>query len=340
MAHNHGSCEDTDHSHAGHGHAHQVESKTQLAIVLFLTLGFAIVEIVGGLLSGSLALLADAGHMITDSVALFVGFFAAWLITKRPTKSQTFGFRRAEILGALINGILLVTLAYTLVSEAIKRFDEPYEIESGLMLSVAVIGLLVNILGARILLESSKENLNAKAAFYHVIGDMLGSVGAIFAAIIIFFTDYYLVDVFVSLGIVALILFNAFRIIRETVYILMEAAPSTVNLDELRAALRRVPGVISVHDLHIWTISSNHVNLSAHVLIDEEEDTQIALPFLQAIAEGEYNINHTTFQIEKTRCESDSCGPPKCDDCTRETCQDCPWASRWEEESAIKPGAG
>lgn len=219
---------DHDHSHGGHGHSHDHRStpKRALAVVLALTGGFMVAEVIGGLLTGSLALLADAGHMLSDTASLAVALFAAWLAGRPATPSRSFGFRRAEILAALFNGLTLVAISVWIFVEAYQRLSEPPEILGGLMLAVAVLGLLVNVAGAVILSRSSGESLNVEGALRHVIADVFGSIGAIIAAIVIIFTGWRYADPLVSALIGLLVLASSWKLLRDSVTILLEATPA------------------------------------------------------------------------------------------------------------------
>ncbi len=289
-----------DHSHGGHGHSHDHQStpKRSLAVVLALTGGFMVAEVIGGLLTGSLALLADAGHMLSDTASLAVALFAAWLAGRPTTPSRSFGFRRAEILAALFNGLTLVAISVWIFVEAYQRLSEPPEVLGGLMLAVAVLGLLVNIAGAVILSRSSGESLNVEGALRHVIADVFGSVGAIIAAVVIIFTGWRYADPLVSALIGLLVLASSWKLLRDSVTILLEATPRGIDAENVGGKMVGVDGVREVHDLHIWTITSGFPALAAHVLVGRDENCHDKRRELEELLEHEYGIEHTTLQVD------------------------------------------
>lgn len=289
-----------DHSHGGHGHSHDHRStpKRSLAVVLALTGGFMLAEVIGGLLTGSLALLADAGHMLSDTASLAVALFAAWLAGRPTTPSRSFGFRRAEILAALFNGLTLVAISVWIFVEAYQRLSEPPEVLGGPMLAVAVLGLLVNIAGAVILSRSSGESLNVEGALRHVIADVFGSVGAIIAAVVIIFTGWRYADPLVSALIGLLVLASSWKLLRDSVTILLEATPRGIDAENVGGKMVGVDGVREVHDLHIWTITSGFPALAAHVLVGRDENCHDKRRELEELLEHEYGIEHTTLQVD------------------------------------------
>ena len=287
------------HSHDGHDHhGHGSANKRALAIVLFLTGGFMVAEVIGGLLTGSLALLADAGHMLSDTASLAVALFAAWLAGRPATPSRSFGFRRAEILAALFNGVTLVAISIWIFVEAYRRLSEPPEVLGGLMLAVAVLGLLVNIAGAAILSRSEGESLNVEGALRHVIADILGSIGAIVAAVVIILTGWRYADPLVSVLIGLLILASSWKLLRDSVTILLEATPRGISAEEVGKKMVGVEGIREVHDLHIWTITSGFPALAAHVLVGHDENCHERRRKLEDMLEREYGIEHTTLQVD------------------------------------------
>ncbi len=291
------------HGPGEQAHAHGVDlerkgSKRALKIVLVLTSAFLVAEVVGGLIAGSLALLADAGHMLSDSVSLGVALFAAWLAGRPGGPSRTFGYRRAEILAALFNGVTLVAISIWIFIEAGMRFSDPPEVEAGLMLAVAVGGLLVNLVAARILHGHAGESLNVSAALRHVVADILGSVGVIVAALIILGTGWEYADPVVSVAIGILILASSWTILRDSVRILLEASPTGMEVDEVGRAMAAVAGVSQVHDLHVWTITSGFLALSAHVLVDRETDCHATRREVEAMLHERFGLDHTTLQVD------------------------------------------
>ncbi len=287
-----------DHEHHGHG---PDDSKSRaLAIALGITLAFLIVEVIGGVLTGSLALLADAGHMATDVAALALALFAGWLARRPATPERSFGYRRAEVLAALVNGATLVAISLYIFWEAFRRIGEPPEVDSGPMLAIAVAGLAANAASAWVLARGGghQHDLNTRGAFLHVIGDMLGSVGAIAAALIMLATGWYLADPILSAGIGLLILWSSWRLLRESVDVLLEATPAHIDPVAVRRAMTTVPGVTGVHDLHIWTVTSGLVALSAHVECERDRGWNDLLVDLAARLRDQFGIVHVTLQPE------------------------------------------
>lgn len=265
---------------------------------MLVTVVFLVVEIVGGWLAGSLALLADAGHMGTDFAALALALFALHMAERPPTPEKTFGYRRTEILAALINGVVLVVVSLYVVVEAVGRLSQPPHVEADLMLAVATAGLVANAVVAALLFRGRSHSLNLRGAFLHVVGDVLGSLGAIFAALAMRLGGWMAADSVVAMGIAVLILFSAWRLVRESVDVLMEATPGHVDWNALDEAIRSVPGVVDVHDLHVWTVTSGYHALSAHVDVAEAVDSHAVLHQLSHLAAQRFGIEHTTFQLE------------------------------------------
>jgi cobalt-zinc-cadmium efflux system protein len=290
------------HAHAAahrHGRDYRPEDRRALGIALGITAAFLAFEVVGGLLAGSLALLADAGHMATDVAALGVALYAIRLAGRRPTHDKTFGHRRAEILAALANGVVLAVVSVYVVREAIGRIGDPHPVKGGLMLGVAIVGLAANLVAAWALASRRRHSLNLRGAFLHVVGDALGSIGAIVAAVVITTTGWTLADPLVAIGIAALILVSAWNLVRESLDVLMEATPGHVDLEKLIEAIREVPGVVDVHDLHVWTLTSGYHALSAHVDVSSDADGHAVLHILSDLAGRRFEIAHTTFQLER-----------------------------------------
>jgi cobalt-zinc-cadmium efflux system protein len=266
--------------------------------VLAMTASFTACEVVGGLLTGSLALLADAGHMLSDNLSLGLALFAAWLSGRPETPEKSFGYKRAEILAALANGVTLVAISIWIFIEAYSRLREPSEILGGPMLAVAALGLVVNAAGAMILSRSAGENLNARGALRHVIADALGSVGVIAAALVIIFTGWRYADPLVSVVIGALILASSWSLLRDSTNVLLEATPRDMDAEEVGSKMAGAEGVTEVHDLHIWTITSGFPALSAHVLVGQSEDCHARRRELEDLLAREYGISHTTLQVD------------------------------------------
>jgi cobalt-zinc-cadmium efflux system protein len=268
------------------------------------------VEVAGGLLSHSLALLADAGHMLTDVAALGLGLFAFWLSARPASSRRTFGWRRFEIFAAFLNGVALWLIAAVIGYEAFRRLQAPQPVKGGLMLGVAAFGLAANILVGAILFRGRRDNLNVRGAFLHVVGDALGSLGVLAAALLINRTGSFIWDPIVSAAVCLLILWSSALLIRDSFRVFMEGAPSHLDPDAIRAALASLDGVVDVHDLHVWTITSGFVSMSAHVTIREGADPARALAQAQEAMASRFKISHSTFQIESGaagRCAFGSC---------------------------------
>ncbi len=268
-----------------------------LKLVLVLTVTIMVAEVVGGFLSNSLALLADAGHMLTDSAAIALALFASWIAGRPATAERTFGYLRLEIIAALINGTLLIGLTGLIVWQAIGRFMTPPTIEPRILLGVATLGLIGNAVALRILHGGHEHSLNVRGAYLHVLGDLLGSIGAMTAGVIILLTGWTIADPLVSIFIAILIMIGAVRLVKESVDILLEATPPHIDLNEVADAISAVPGVTQVHDLHVWTVTSGVVAMSGHAVVCEPEQSQVVLETVQERMAG-LGIHHVTVQIE------------------------------------------
>jgi cobalt-zinc-cadmium efflux system protein len=282
----------------GHDHVHRAGNQRALGLVLALTLTYTVVEVIGGLLTGSLALLADAGHMLSDAVALALALGAAWLASRPATPERSFGFRRAEILAALANGITLVVIAIWVAVEAIRRLGDPPHILGGWMLLVGAIGLVVNLVSAGILARTAGESLNVQAALRHVFADIAGSVGVLIAAIVVLATGWREADPIAGLVIAVLILASSWTILRDSVAILLEATPAGIDAEEVGRRMAEAEGVVEVHDLHIWTITSGFPALSAHVLVRRGDDCHARRRELQQLLAREFKLDHATLQVD------------------------------------------
>lgn len=282
-----------------HAHAHAREGSVKaLRLTLVLTATFTVVEVVGGLVAGSLALLADAAHMLSDNASLGIALFAAWLAGRPAGPSRTFGYRRAEILAALFNGVTLVALSIWIFIEAAERLGDPPEVEAGLMLGIAVTGLVVNLVAARILQRHSAESLNVSAALRHVLADLLGSLGVIVAAVIILTTGWEYADPAVSVLIGVLVLGSSWGILRDSTQILLEGSPPGTDVQEVGRAMAAMAGVTQVHDLHVWTITSGFPALAAHVLVGRDVDCHLKRLELEAMLRDRFGLEHTTLQVD------------------------------------------
>ncbi|GAB3744430.1 cation diffusion facilitator family transporter [Nocardiopsis nanhaiensis] len=288
---------------AGHDHGAVTAgaaNKKRLALVLGMMLIVAAVQVIGAVFSGSLALLADAGHTVTDSFGIALALAAVWIAAKPATSKRTFGYQRAEILAAAVNAIVLFVLCGFIVVEAVDRLREPTEVAGLGMVAVAGFGLVMNIAGLFILRSGAKESLNVKGAYLEVMSDALASVGVIAGGLIVWLTDWQQADTLVSLGIAAIIVPRAWSLLKEAVHILLEATPKGMDLAEVREHLLNHPAVLDVHDLHAWTITSGVPVMSAHVVVAEEDlqDTGMMLDQLHECLTGHFDVEHSTLQLE------------------------------------------
>lgn len=274
------------------------EDRKRLVIVLILVVGYMAAEIIGGLLSGSLALLADAGHMFSDAAALSLSLFALWIAGRPATRPHTFGYYRAEILSALANGVALVVIAVFVIIEAVQRFRSPSPVMGKLMMGIAVGGLIINILGVWILHGRHSNSLNIQGAWMHMLADLLGSVITIAAGVLIWVFKWYWADPAGSLLLAGLVVYSAWKLLVRTVGVLMEATPSHLDIDEVRNALLEVEGVSEIHDLHVWTITSGLDLMSAHIVISSIDKLSEILRCLQTVSKERFDIQHSTFQLE------------------------------------------
>jgi cobalt-zinc-cadmium efflux system protein len=273
-------------------------SRRALGVALLLTASYTVVEVIGGLAADSLALLADAVHMLSDNVAIALALVAAWLAAKPATSERTFGYKRAEVLAALANGVLLVALAIWIFVEAVMRLRDPGEVLGGWMLAIALVGMVVNVAAGIVLARARSHNLNVEAAFRHVFADLLGSIGVAVAAVVILTTDWVEADPLVSILIGLLVLGSAWAILRDSTAILLESTPRGVDGAALGRRVASAPGVVEVHDLHVWTITSGFPALSAHVLVRPGEDCHGRRRELEQILRDEFGIEHTTLQVD------------------------------------------
>lgn len=289
-----------DHSHHSHSHGHHHHSGNKKALFLsfILIASFMVVEIIGGLITNSLALLSDAGHMLSDAAALGLSFFAMVIGERKATYSKTFGYKRFEIIAAAINGLTLLLISIYILIEAYQRLINPPNVQSMGMMLVSLLGLVVNIVAAFILMRGDKENLNIRSAFLHVIGDLLGSVGAILAAVLIFVFDWKIADPIASIIVAILILVSGWRVTKESVHILMEGSPTQFNMEQIKAELLAIKDVKDVHDLHLWSITSDFPSLSCHIVLSEGGGHDVVLHKAQAILHDQFAIEHTTIQVE------------------------------------------
>ena len=292
------------HGHHGHDHSHDLRgaSKRSLTIALILIAGFMLTEVVGGILSGSLALLSDAGHMITDAASIALALFAMKVAERPPSAERTFGYRRAEVLAAMMNALSLWLIAAWVIFEAYHRIQDVPEIEGGLMLVVGILGLLVNVAAAWVLHRSSKHSMNVEGALRHVMADLMGSVGVVISGILIVTLNWTIIDPILSVLIAALVAHSSWSLTVKVFKVLLEGVPDHIDVYRLCSDMEDVEGVTLIHDVHVWTISSGLEALTAHVLIDPsfEADTEALLRRLRRIAHEDFEIDHVTIQVEET----------------------------------------
>jgi cobalt-zinc-cadmium efflux system protein len=287
------------HSYAQDDHSQaRADHRRRLSVTLALVATYLIAEVVGGLWAGSLALLADAGHMFSDVGALALSLFALWLAQRPSSVERTFGYHRVEILAALANGVALVAVALLILREAVERLNAPREVLGAPMLIVAVGGLFINLAGLWMLHGGKDSNLNVRGAWLHVLSDTLGSIGVIVAAFLVWAFGWTRADPIASIGIALLVIFASWQLIRETVGVLMESAPGHIDVEEVRRALSETGGVLSIHDLHVWTITSGFVSLSCHVESSHQLPDHELLTTIQELLRERFGIDHVTIQIE------------------------------------------
>ena len=288
----------------GNGHRHHElplergRDSRALRLVLLLTAALALAEVVGGLLADSLALLADAAHMLSDTGAIALALGAIWLARRPASSRMSFGYRRAEILAALANGVGLVVVAIWIIVEAVQRLASPADLDGGVILVIGLAGLAVNVAGAAILWRSRGESLNVRAAFLHVVSDLLGSLGVVTAALLVITVGWTRVDPVIAIAIGVLVLVSSWRILRESVGVLLEGTPPGIDADTVGGRMAALPGVTEVHDLHIWEITSGFPALSAHVLVGPGEDCHARRRELADMLDREFGIHHSTLQVE------------------------------------------
>lgn len=290
--HHHGA-----HSHEAHQHGRGAPRR-RLTAALVLVVGYMLAEVVGGYWTHSLALLADAGHMASDAAALGLALFALWLAERPATAQRSYGFYRAEILAALANGASLISISGVILYEAWTRFRAPPEVQGLAMMGIATGGLAVNLVGLWLLRDGRSGGVNERGAWLHVMTDALGSVGAMASGALIWAFGWQWADPVASVLIGLLVVFSSWQLLRETVSVLMESAPAGIDVDALRRALLAVPGVLDVHDLHVWSITSGQVSLSAHIRVPDGANGNAMLEALRRCTHGNCGIDHATFQLE------------------------------------------
>ena len=286
-----------------HSHSHvRVNNERRLFWALILTSSYFIVELVGGVIIHSLALISDAAHMLTDVAALFIALLAIKIGKKSSDVKRTFGYYRFEILAAAFNAVMLFVVAIYILIEAYQRLNQPANIDSNGMLVIAVIGLLVNFLSMLLLTAGKESSLNLKSAYFEVVSDALGSLGVIIGAIVIRFTGFASVDSIMAILIGLWVLPRAWVLLKESINILLEGVPKGIDINKLQLLAHEIEGVIDLHEIHVWAISSDKINLTAHVVIAPGYDADAVLTQLRAMVHSKFNISHTTFQHERDQC--------------------------------------
>jgi cobalt-zinc-cadmium efflux system protein len=296
--HSHGHSHGSGHAGHSHGPAPNEANLRRFAIVLGLTAVFMVAEALGGWYSHSLALLADAGHMLSDVFALGLSLFAIWIARKPANSRQTYGFHRTEILAALVNGATLIAISIYIFVEAWRRLQAPEPVQAPLMMAVAALGLVVNVGSLFILQGGKSDNLNVRGAWLHTLTDALGSVQALVAGALIWAFGWHLADPIVSVLIGLLVLWSSWSLVRETVAVLMESAPGHIDVDEVRQTILALADVQGVHDLHVWTITSGHESLSAHVVTAPGHSPRSLLAEIKSALHDRFGIHHVTIQLE------------------------------------------
>jgi cobalt-zinc-cadmium efflux system protein len=300
--HDHHSDHDHKHSHE-HDHDHHHSNSRALGWATLLTLGFMIVEVAGGLLSNSLALLADAGHMFTDAVALAMAWGALYLSRRAPDAKRSFGYQRLQVLATFVNGLALMGIVIGIGFEAIHKLMLPTTVNAPLMLGVAIIGTVVNLVVFAMLRSGDRDDINVAAALLHVIGDLLGSVGAVIGAIVIIYTQYTAIDPILSVALCLLVVRSAWLLVRKSTHILLEGAPEWLDVNELRRGLEQaIPAITDVHHVHCWSLSPRETLLTFHATVKEDARQPEVLIQSQAYLRKHYGITHATIQLEAGAC--------------------------------------
>jgi cobalt-zinc-cadmium efflux system protein len=283
-----------------HGHRETAAARSRGALIaaLALTGGYMVVELAGAVLTGSLALLADAAHMLTDVGGLALALFAIWVGARPPTPAKTYGYYRAEILAALVNGLVLLGLAVLILVEAWERLLHPREVLGAPMLAIGALGLVVNLVGAWLLHRDAAHSLNVRAAYLEVLSDAVSSLGVLVAAAVVLVSGWTAADALVSVGIALFIVPRTWRLLRQAVNVLLEGVPAHLELPAIEEAMMEVPGVVRVHDLHVWTLTSGREAMSAHVVVQDVRESERLLEALHAVLHARFGIDHTTIQLE------------------------------------------
>lgn len=294
-----------DHDHGHHHHHGENQTEGRLWISIFLNLTITLAEFIGGIISGSLSLLSDALHNLNDTASLGISLAARKISQKEATEEKTFGYKRAEIIGAFINLITLVIIGLFLIKEGIERFYYPQPIDGMTMFIVAVIGLLGNVITAVLLFRSSDENINLRSAYLHILADAFSSVGVIVAGALIIYYQLYIVDTILTLIIAGYILWHSYHMLRQTINILMASTPSNIDIESVQKAMSQISGVLDIHHLHVWRLDEHNILLESHVVIDEDDmgKMETIKSAIKDLLDTSFGIHHSTLEFEFEPCE-------------------------------------
>jgi cobalt-zinc-cadmium efflux system protein len=289
-----------------HSHSHTGDQKN-IKVLIFafvLTACFMVIEFIGGFISNSLALISDAGHMLSDVASLGIAVWAINWGTKKADLSKTFGYKRIETIAAFVNGLTLVLVAGMILIEGVKRLLNPVEIQQEQLIIIASIGLFINLVIAFILFKNSKESVNVRGAFLHVLSDLLGSVGAILAGLIIQFTGWLYADPLISIIIAILIIISSVKLLKDTFHTLMEGTPKDMDLKVVIDEIMKVPDITGVHDLHIWSLNESKIFLTAHIMVNDNIDSRNKISEVKKVLHDNFHIEHSTLELETVRCDT------------------------------------
>lgn len=298
------------HNHAGHTHGVSADAdSSKLAIALALIVGLMLAEVVAGIVSGSLALLSDAAHMLTDAAAIGLSLVAVKLAARPAKGAMTYGLKRVEILSAQVNGITLLVLAVVIAYEAVRRLIDPPTVEAKLILVVALVGVVVNLAATYVLSRANRQSLNVEGSFQHILTDLFAFIGTAIAAVVILTTDFQRADAIASLFVAALMLRSAYGLLKASGRVFLEAAPEGLDPEVIGRALVAVPGVVEVHDLHVWEVTSGFPAMSAHLLVGRDDDCHDTRRKLEQVLNDRFAITHTTMQVDHVGAELLDIGP-------------------------------
>lgn len=300
--HNHSHSNGHIHAH-NHNHAKEISNIKALVFAFSLTAIFMVIEFIGGFLSKSLALMSDAGHMLSDVVSMGIAIWAIHQGTKISDFSKTFGYKRTEVIAAFVNGITLVAISALILKEGIERLINPIQINQDQLILIAFIGLIINIIVASVLFKNSKESVNVRGAFLHVISDMLGSIGAIAAGLVIKYTGWLYADPLISIIIALLILYSSFSIIKDTYHTLMEGSPKHIKFDDVINKIKTIENVNDVHDLHIWSLNEDEIILTAHLIVNENVNQSLIISNVKKMLHNTFHVEHSTLELETSQCD-------------------------------------